>query len=38
VGETEQEYEPTTGEEKQDMRNEMKARGTVRIKNMVSIW
>ncbi|GJS33800.1 putative reverse transcriptase domain-containing protein [Tanacetum coccineum] len=38
VGETEQEYEPTTREEKQDMRNEMKARGTVRIKNVVSIW
>ncbi|GKF77510.1 hypothetical protein Tco_0229980, partial [Tanacetum coccineum] len=29
VGETEQEYEPTTTEEKQDMRNEMKARGTL---------
>ncbi|GJZ62480.1 hypothetical protein Tco_0618617 [Tanacetum coccineum] len=29
VGETEQEYEPTTAEEKQDMRNEMKARGTL---------
>ncbi|GKB27525.1 hypothetical protein Tco_0866926 [Tanacetum coccineum] len=29
VGETEQEYEPTTVEEKQDMRNEMKARGTL---------
>ncbi|GJX85295.1 putative ribonuclease H-like domain-containing protein [Tanacetum coccineum] len=27
VGETEQEYEPTTAEEKQDRRNEMKARG-----------
>ncbi|GJT50418.1 ribonuclease H-like domain-containing protein [Tanacetum coccineum] len=29
VGETEQEYEPTTIEEKQDRRNEMKARGTL---------
>ncbi|GJT02955.1 putative ribonuclease H-like domain-containing protein [Tanacetum coccineum] len=29
VGETEQEYEPTTVEEKQDMRNEMEARGTL---------
>ncbi|GJT96367.1 hypothetical protein Tco_1091885 [Tanacetum coccineum] len=29
VGETEQEYEPTTVEEKQDRRNEMKARGTM---------
>ncbi|GJY69682.1 hypothetical protein Tco_0472664, partial [Tanacetum coccineum] len=29
VGETEQEYEPTTAKEKQDMRNEMKARGTL---------
>ncbi|GKB16459.1 hypothetical protein Tco_0850382 [Tanacetum coccineum] len=29
VGETEQEYEPTTAEEKQDKRNEMKARGTM---------
>ncbi|GJY25685.1 hypothetical protein Tco_0400411 [Tanacetum coccineum] len=29
VRETEQEYEPTTAEEKQDMRNEMKARGTL---------
>ncbi|GKE55437.1 hypothetical protein Tco_1494622 [Tanacetum coccineum] len=29
VGETEQEYEPTTAEEKQDMRNEMKAKGTL---------
>ncbi|GJU74480.1 ribonuclease H-like domain-containing protein [Tanacetum coccineum] len=29
VGETEQEYEPTTVEEKQDRRNEMKARGTL---------
>ncbi|GJX13924.1 hypothetical protein Tco_0205682 [Tanacetum coccineum] len=29
VGETEQEYKPTTAEEKQDMRNEMKARGTL---------
>ncbi|GJX83188.1 putative ribonuclease H-like domain-containing protein [Tanacetum coccineum] len=29
VGETEQEYEPTIAEEKQDMRNEMKARGTL---------
>ncbi|GJZ41750.1 putative ribonuclease H-like domain-containing protein [Tanacetum coccineum] len=29
VGETEQEYEPTTAEEKQNMRNEMKARGTL---------
>ncbi|GJU80706.1 ribonuclease H-like domain-containing protein [Tanacetum coccineum] len=28
VGEIEQEYEPTTAEEKQDKRNEMKARGT----------
>ncbi|GKD08271.1 hypothetical protein Tco_1187956 [Tanacetum coccineum] len=27
--ETEQEYEPTTAEEKQDRRNEMKARGTL---------
>ncbi|GJU10007.1 ribonuclease H-like domain-containing protein, partial [Tanacetum coccineum] len=29
VGETEQEYEPTTAEEKQDRRNEMKAIGTL---------
>ncbi|GJU72864.1 hypothetical protein Tco_1264269 [Tanacetum coccineum] len=29
VGETEQEYEPTTAEEKQDRRNEMKTRGTL---------
>ncbi|GKA20355.1 hypothetical protein Tco_0700344 [Tanacetum coccineum] len=29
VGETEQIYEPTTVEEKQDMRNKMKARGTL---------
>ncbi|GJX12090.1 ribonuclease H-like domain-containing protein [Tanacetum coccineum] len=29
VRETEQEYEPTTAEEKQDRRNEMKARGTL---------
>ncbi|GKD04681.1 hypothetical protein Tco_1179655 [Tanacetum coccineum] len=29
VGETKQEYEPTTAEEKQDWRNEMKARGTL---------
>ncbi|GJR90794.1 hypothetical protein Tco_0214805 [Tanacetum coccineum] len=29
VRETEQEYEPTTAEEKQDIRNEMKARGTL---------
>ncbi|GKC95746.1 ribonuclease H-like domain-containing protein [Tanacetum coccineum] len=29
VGETEHEYEPTTAEEKQDMRNEIKARGTL---------
>ncbi|GJZ58287.1 putative ribonuclease H-like domain-containing protein [Tanacetum coccineum] len=29
VGETEQEYVPTTAEEKQDKRNEMKARGTL---------
>ncbi|GJU57100.1 hypothetical protein Tco_1234866 [Tanacetum coccineum] len=29
VGETEQEYKPTTAEEKQDRRNEMKARGTL---------
>ncbi|GKA06259.1 hypothetical protein Tco_0685483 [Tanacetum coccineum] len=29
VGETEQEYEPTTAEEKPDRRNEMKARGTM---------
>ncbi|GJV92398.1 ribonuclease H-like domain-containing protein [Tanacetum coccineum] len=29
VGETEQEYEPTTAEEKQDRRNEMKARETL---------
>ncbi|GJZ97316.1 ribonuclease H-like domain-containing protein [Tanacetum coccineum] len=29
VGEIEQEYEPTTIEEKQDRRNEMKARGTL---------
>ncbi|GJT26814.1 ribonuclease H-like domain-containing protein [Tanacetum coccineum] len=29
VGETEQEYEPTTAKEKQDMRNEMKARETL---------
>ncbi|GJV81663.1 putative ribonuclease H-like domain-containing protein [Tanacetum coccineum] len=31
VRETEQEYEPTTAKEKQDMRNEMKARGTLLI-------
>ncbi|GJR23529.1 hypothetical protein Tco_0972056 [Tanacetum coccineum] len=31
VRETEQEYEPTTAEEKQDRRNEMKARGTYGI-------
>ncbi|GJT69941.1 hypothetical protein Tco_1029227 [Tanacetum coccineum] len=29
IRETEQEYEPTTAEEKQDKRNEMKARGTL---------
>ncbi|GJY44748.1 ribonuclease H-like domain-containing protein [Tanacetum coccineum] len=29
VGETEQEYEPTTAEEKHDRRNEMKSRGTL---------
>ncbi|GJW98605.1 ribonuclease H-like domain-containing protein [Tanacetum coccineum] len=29
VGEVEQEYEPTSAEEKQDKRNEMKARGTL---------
>ncbi|GKE03167.1 hypothetical protein Tco_1395185 [Tanacetum coccineum] len=29
LGETEQTYEPTTTEEKQDRRNEMKARGTL---------
>ncbi|GJS73153.1 ribonuclease H-like domain-containing protein [Tanacetum coccineum] len=29
IGETKQEYEPTTAEEKQDMRNEIKARGTL---------
>ncbi|GJU26082.1 hypothetical protein Tco_1164703 [Tanacetum coccineum] len=29
VGETEQEYKPTTAEEKHDKRNEMKARGTL---------
>ncbi|GJV58878.1 hypothetical protein Tco_1464978 [Tanacetum coccineum] len=29
VGETEQEYEPTIAEEKQDRRNEIKARGTL---------
>ncbi|GKA92576.1 hypothetical protein Tco_0814501, partial [Tanacetum coccineum] len=29
VGETKQEYEPTTAEEEQDRRNEMKARGTL---------
>ncbi|GJU98473.1 putative ribonuclease H-like domain-containing protein [Tanacetum coccineum] len=29
VGETKQEYEPTTAEEKQDRRNKMKARGTL---------
>ncbi|GKB59134.1 hypothetical protein Tco_0915320, partial [Tanacetum coccineum] len=29
IGEVEQEYEPTTAEEKQDRRNEMKARGTL---------
>ncbi|GJS65598.1 hypothetical protein Tco_0680162 [Tanacetum coccineum] len=29
VGETKQEYKPTTAEEKQDRRNEMKARGTL---------
>ncbi|GJT15700.1 uncharacterized mitochondrial protein-like protein [Tanacetum coccineum] len=31
VGETEQEYKPTTTEEKQDRMNEMKARGTLLI-------
>ncbi|GKD34054.1 hypothetical protein Tco_1249563, partial [Tanacetum coccineum] len=31
VGEIEQEYEPTTAKEKQDRRNEMKARGTLLI-------
>ncbi|GKG05282.1 hypothetical protein Tco_0325368 [Tanacetum coccineum] len=31
VGETEQEYKPTIAEEKQDKRNEMKARGTLLI-------
>ncbi|GJW37624.1 ribonuclease H-like domain-containing protein [Tanacetum coccineum] len=31
IGETEQEYKPTTAEEKQDRRNEMKARGTLLI-------
>ncbi|GKF68923.1 hypothetical protein Tco_0198602, partial [Tanacetum coccineum] len=30
-GETEQEYEPTTTKEKQDRRNDMKARGTLLI-------
>ncbi|GJR71243.1 hypothetical protein Tco_0083608 [Tanacetum coccineum] len=29
IGETEQEYEPSAAEEKQDRRNEMKARGTL---------
>ncbi|GKC64904.1 hypothetical protein Tco_1097502 [Tanacetum coccineum] len=29
VGETEQDYDPTTAEEKQDRRNETKARGTL---------
>ncbi|GJW25146.1 putative ribonuclease H-like domain-containing protein [Tanacetum coccineum] len=29
IGETEQEYKPTTAEEKQDRRNEIKARGTL---------
>ncbi|GJX81913.1 hypothetical protein Tco_0331394 [Tanacetum coccineum] len=29
VGETEQEYKPTTAEEKKDMRNKMKARGNL---------
>ncbi|GKE35593.1 hypothetical protein Tco_1454915, partial [Tanacetum coccineum] len=29
IGEVKQEYKPTTAEEKQDMRNEMKARGTL---------
>ncbi|GJU60578.1 putative ribonuclease H-like domain-containing protein [Tanacetum coccineum] len=29
VGETKQEYEPTTAKEKQDRRNEIKARGTI---------
>ncbi|GKG14140.1 hypothetical protein Tco_0353740, partial [Tanacetum coccineum] len=29
IWETEQEYEPTTAKEKQDMRIEMKARGTL---------
>ncbi|GKF62740.1 hypothetical protein Tco_0182794 [Tanacetum coccineum] len=29
VGETEQEYEPTTAEQKKDRRNEIKARGTL---------
>ncbi|GKB48275.1 hypothetical protein Tco_0899028 [Tanacetum coccineum] len=29
VGETKQEYKPTTAEEKQDRRNEMKARGSL---------
>ncbi|GJV57024.1 hypothetical protein Tco_1458029 [Tanacetum coccineum] len=31
VGETEQEYEPATAEEKQDRRNKMKARGTLQL-------
>ncbi|GKD27221.1 hypothetical protein Tco_1233435, partial [Tanacetum coccineum] len=31
VGEVEQEYEPTSAEEKQDRRNEMKARGTLTL-------
>ncbi|GJV13352.1 putative ribonuclease H-like domain-containing protein [Tanacetum coccineum] len=34
VGETEQEYEPTTVEEKQDRRNKMKARGTLVALNL----
>ncbi|GJX09737.1 putative ribonuclease H-like domain-containing protein [Tanacetum coccineum] len=46
VGETEQEYEPTTIEEKQDRRNEMKARGTLlmallnkdQLKSLPSEW
>ncbi|GKF94056.1 hypothetical protein Tco_0283756 [Tanacetum coccineum] len=29
VGETDQEYEPTPAKEKQDRRNDMKARGTL---------
>ncbi|GKD83306.1 hypothetical protein Tco_1350145, partial [Tanacetum coccineum] len=38
VGTVKQEYEPTTVEEKQDMRNEMKARATLLMKTHALIW